>query len=295
MELSIPHASYAPTTTLSELLERCAQVHTAAPHKHERMMRRCWAELCEWLEQAPEHELTQAVMLLGQSTRTWPASICSAPASWLASALAGRPDVRLNLVKRAELCIANLSAARLTNLLHHPNLRHVSVLRLHDGTLGDVILEALSSSPWLTNLRELYVERAMAGDEGIKALMASRNLAQLEVLSLAGNQLTDEAVIAMTCERSLKSLRELYLGHNTLGDVAARAISISSCARNLRALGLSHNQDLGPIGLRALRQRLSIGLYRLESLDVLACGTPQEDALELMGRVKHLANARQIS
>jgi uncharacterized protein (TIGR02996 family) len=126
------------------------------------------------------------------------------------------------------------------------NLRH---LFLGDNSIGDAGLAALAASPHLGRLLSLDLLQNAVGDDGLVQLARSSTLASLCDIQLYGNRRhTDRAVRALVRGTLAGQFRSLGLGGGHVTEAGARAVARSAALSRLRCLDLNSN-EIGDAGL----------------------------------------------
>jgi uncharacterized protein (TIGR02996 family) len=140
--------------------------------------------------------------------------------------------------------------------LHGCNLRDAGValaesallagltsLNLDASGIGDPALWALTSSPWLGNLRTLNLGNAgLVTVSAIEALLSSGRLPNLSELLLHGTFDNEDEVVRLAGVPALRQLRKLNLAGCAIAARAARALAASPYLANLRQLHLPGNR-----------------------------------------------------
>ncbi len=158
----------------------------------------------------------------------------------------------------------NVEGARL--LARSPQLCRLRVLNLDGQCLRDGGFEALVTSPYLADLRELHVPRCQIAD--LRAF-AEPSGAPLTRLDLSGNEIGDGGASLVPRSPRLAELRCLDLSDCAIGLPGLRELAASPCWHTLRQLDLSSNR-LGTAGARALKA--ADPPSRLHRLRLANCG-----------------------
>jgi uncharacterized protein (TIGR02996 family) len=144
------------------------------------------------------------------------------------------------------------------------NLSRLTFLDLWFAELYDGI-QALAQSPYLGQLRSLFLDRNDLGPDAMAALAASPFLGSLSALDLADNQCGLEGLRALTASPLHSRLRALDLAWTVFeeGDEAAEVLGASPGSAGLQVLGLS-GSEMTDRGAMALASSPYLGnLWRL--------------------------------
>lgn len=162
------------------------------------------------------------------------------------------------------------SMSQLITQLTSPSWARLESLGLPFGALDAAQLEALSSAPWLPNLRALDLSRVNLNHDGALSLLAAPRMQALTHLNLNDTQLTLAALHASAQNPSLARLSSLDLGRfnqRTEGPALSKQAlaPLLEPTFRLRTLRIS-NAWLAP---EALQQLLIAPAYQhLEQLDL---------------------------
>jgi hypothetical protein len=164
-------------------------------------------------------------------------------------------------------------------------LPRLTVLDLHQTTVGPEAARALAEGPLLARLRWLSLANrssfgsAPIGTEAARELAQSPRAARLVHLDLSNNQLDDAAAQAIASSPHLGQLASLNLWHNRIGPSGALALASGSLPA-LTALDLRANPLPAPVQDR-LRERFGTGVRygpgRMLAEDRQARYPPEED------------------
>lgn len=141
-----------------------------------------------------------------------------------------------------------------------PNARGLRFLNVWKTGLTRVGVEALSSSPHLTQMDELVLGGQPIGGDSVSALARSK-MRSLRELSFYECRLRDEEWRGLADSPAFANVKKINFSGNTLGEMGARALSRSTSLLQLEELELARHSvhDDGAValsawpGLRSLR------------------------------------------
>jgi uncharacterized protein (TIGR02996 family) len=184
--------------------------------------------------------------------------------AWLASPQASH-------LETLDLMIHRLSEAELRQLLASPHLGRVRSLDLSQCETGADLAGVMAAAPGLANLEALTIgwcghdEGERIGDTGLRAIASSPHLTRLRRLKLNKCRLTPAGVAALAASKNFANLTRLELYDERLGTEGAAALAGTPHLGRLTDLRLGVC-DLSAAGLRALAN--SPHLAAVRSIDI---------------------------
>ncbi|MGP0565492.1 hypothetical protein ACTRXA_05250 [Nitrospina sp. P1_D6] len=119
--------------------------------------------------------------------------------------------------------------------------------------MGDLGLEALLETPFLTDLTELNLKNNNLSSQSAQLLAQSSSIKNIKIINLSHNKIDDVGAKALATSANLGKLKQLVLDYNMVGDEGAKILAQSNNLKNLEKLSLEENQ-IGPVGAKALYQ-----------------------------------------
>ena len=142
---------------------------------------------------------------------------------------------------------------------------------------GDKGVTAISRSPYLSNLRILFLGGMTIGAQAFRRLTESRTLESLGILHVGECNLEDDAFEVAANADGLPLLRFLNIARNNISAKAIEYLAAAPWSQRLWSLEISYNRSLGDGCIRAIAGE---GRFpELRHLDAVACGLT-ENAIE---------------
>jgi uncharacterized protein (TIGR02996 family) len=183
-----------------------------------------------------------------------------------------------------------LTPSDLRTLTRSPHVRHLRVLNLSNGRIGDDGAAVLASAPNLSGLRTLNLSGAGVGPDGVRALASSSHLNRLVVLDLWHSYIGPDAASALFNSPNVANLEEVRFERCGLGDAGCAALARSPYLSRLRILHLPENSLTG-YGVEVLAS--SPNLSRLRVLN-LAGNNFGAAGIRALARSPHLSELRTL-
>lgn len=168
-------------------------------------------------------------------------------------------------------------------------LTNLTGLLLHYNSLGEEVT-VLAESPYLGNLKELYLSGNQLTDATVATLARSLTMPRLEQLDLRDNLVGDGGVRALAYHGQREALTTLLLVNNEIGPAGAWALAGTPYLPNLTRLYLNYNplEDDGANAFASSPHRKA-----LRELDLRHSAIRQHGGLALAGS-PHLDNLEQL-
>jgi uncharacterized protein (TIGR02996 family) len=220
---------------------------------------------------------------------------------------------RLAPLRQAKLSLASGTAVvpfdDLASSPYLARLRGLDLSGLYE--FGNAAAQTLATSPYLSGVTDLNLNRCQIGRAGLEALAASSELSALRTLDLGNNHLDLGGLRALGSSTHLNPLTALSLSSNPFGTVLGNALldlfrdapawgqlrsldlggqgldddglttlAGETCLTQLLAFNLSGNRGIGNLGVETLAHAPALGNLRKLSLhDCPAIGDPAAQAL----------------
>lgn len=199
-----------------------------------------WDELCAFLSSYPnDGNLEQLIELTLKEIKEFPDYCKVAPDQWIEDCVVKR-EPRLKLVDDIALKNANIDDDFVVKLANSQDVKHISSLRVSG--CGDRGVDAIATSPYLNNLKNLSLSSSKVSAAGVASIANSSNFSNLVELSLSKTAIGDPGVVELAKSKKLPHLSSLSLSQCNLTGNALEALFRSSLLSTLSHLNLEDNK-----------------------------------------------------
>ena len=211
-----------------------------------------WGAILELFASWPQTKSkTYAIERVQKPMSSWSTDICQINSSWR---YLFEGDQLACFAKLAKLIIISgrhqYGNSELKNVVQSKNAINLHRLLIHNSEIYEDGVKAITKSPFLELLSELYFENITMGLPLIDQLSSAKNLI-LTSLKLKDVGMRTEKVRLLCNSPLLVSLKSLDLSYNSLDDESMKVIASCESTMMLYSLNLKHNY-ISNLGLTSL-------------------------------------------